>query len=141
MSVLVVPTFAGPSYVQTTTLEGSKYVLQFNFNQRASCWYLDIADSAAVDIYNGIKLVCGIPLFRRCRDPRRPPGDFIVLSSTTDTSPPAYSDLVAGSGRCTLLYVTSDWTALLQTSGGLAAITSLLSSSPIAQGLSVYGST
>ena len=117
MSLLVVPTTSSaPSYVQNTTLEGSSYVLQFDFNQRACAWYLSIADASGVDIYNGIKLSCGMPLLRKCSDVRRPPGELLVLSSTADTSPPGLLELLPGSGRCSLLYCTSDWIAQLSSS-------------------------
>lgn len=140
MTIQVVPTDALglPSYNQTTTFEGRQYVLQFDYNQRCAAWYLSIADSLNVDIYNGIKLVCGLPLLRKCKDPRRPPGQLLVVSSTSDQSPASILDLIPGSGRCQLLYVTSDWVALIA-AGKVAQITAQLTSNVQTSGLSTYG--
>lgn len=104
-------------YTQTTTLDGSTFNLYFQFNQRCQCWYLSVADASGVDIYNGVKLVCGIPLLRKCRDPRRPAGALMVISATSNQAPPGLYDLIPGSGRCTLVYWTADWVAML---GGMA---------------------
>jgi hypothetical protein len=122
--ILVVPTFSDASWSQSTTFEGVKYQLQFDFNQRCSSWYLSLADQDGVDIYNGVKLMCSRYLLRKCRDPRRPPGELLCLSSTNDTSPPTMLDLLPGSGRCTLVYATSDWVSTFQ-SGDVPAIVAL----------------
>ena len=108
MTIQTIPTFSEPFYTEMSTIEGVSYLLSFAYAQREACWYLSIADANGVDIYNGIKLIVGNRLLKKCRDPRRPPGEFIVLSGTTDLSPPGLKDLVAGAGRCTLYYVTSD---------------------------------
>ena len=115
MTVQLVPTDGTglTSYFQSTTFEGTLYVLQFDYNQRCGEWYLSVADNLNVDIYNGVKMVCGLPLLRKCLDPRRPPGALVVLSSTADQSPPSQFDLIPGSGRCVLTYMTSDWVALI----------------------------
>lgn len=138
MTVQIVPTFADPSYRQNTTFEGSSYVMQFDFNQRACSWYLSIADRYGVDIYNGIKLVCGFPLLRKCSDLRRPPGELIVLSSTQDTSPPGMVELLPGSGRCSLLYVTSDWLKTIA-AGGAAGLVAQLAANAQTSSTSSYG--
>jgi hypothetical protein len=124
VSILTVPTWSDPNWQQSTTFEGTKYQLSCQFNQRCISWYLSIADADGVDIYNGIKLSVGPLLLAKCKDPRRPPGDLIVISSTTCTTPPGILDLLPGSGRCSLLYITSDWLAIIQ-SGNAAAIQAL----------------
>jgi hypothetical protein len=140
MTIQLVPVDATglQTYFQTTTFEGTSYVLAFQYNQRCASWYLSVADALGVDIYNGVKLVCGIPLLRKCRDPRRPPGELIVLSSTADTSPPALIDLYPASGRCQLLYVTSDWLALLA-QGQVATILAQLQANTQTSSTSTYG--
>ena len=114
MAILLVPTDStgAPSYVQTSTFEGTQYVLQFDYNQRCASWYLSVADTLGVDIYNGVKLVCNFPLLSKCKDPRRPPGSLFVFSATVDLSPASQWDLLPG-GRCSLVYATSDWMALV----------------------------
>jgi hypothetical protein len=136
--ILTVPTFAYPSYAQTTTFEGTTYGLQFDYNQRCASWYLSVADQNGVDIYNGIKLMTGFFLLAKCKDPRRPPGELLVISTTSDLTPPAQYDLLAGSGRCQLVYITSDWMALLQ-SGQVATIQAQLAANAQASSTSTYG--
>lgn len=115
MTVLQVPTFSDPSWTQATTLEGTRYTLQFDFNQRCASWYMSVADQDGVDIYNGVKLTIGPLLLKKCVDPRRPPGDFLVITSVpANTSPPGMLDLLPG-GRCTLGYITSDWLTVIRT--------------------------
>jgi hypothetical protein len=108
MTIQTIPTTNQPFYTQTTTLEGTAYLLSFTYSQREACWYLSIADSNAVDILNGIKLICSNLLLFKCKDPRRPPGEFVVFSATGDLDPPGLNDLVPNAGRCMLLYITSD---------------------------------
>lgn len=140
MTIQQIPTFSDPSYRQTTTLEGVTYILQFDFNMRACAWYLSIADADNVDIYNGVKLTVGFLLLRKCADPRRPPGDFMVLSSTSDLSPPGMLELLPGSGRCTLVYVTSDWLQQIA-AGNSQALLDQLDANTQASGSSTYGQT
>jgi hypothetical protein len=135
--IYVIPTFALPSYIQQTTLEGITYTLQFDFNQRAASWYLSVSDADGVDIYNGVKLVIGFSLLGKCKDPRAPAGILYVFSSTSDFSPPGQFDLGVGA-RCQLVYMTSDWVALL-TSGQLASILAQLATT--ASTPSTYGET
>ena len=124
MSILTVPTWSDPIWNQSTTFEGTKYQLQCSFNQRCIAWYLSIADADGVDIVNGIKLTVGPLLLRKNKDPRRPPGELIVVSNTTVTTPPGMLELLPGSGRCGLFYITSDWMAIID-SGDVSAISAL----------------
>lgn len=120
MTISIVPFFDPPSFTQSLVLEGSLFQFQFDYNERGACWYMSLADADGVDIYNGVKLVLGFPLLKKCRDPRRPgaqtgttsAGDLIVTSSTSDLTPPSYFDLAAG-GKNRLKYISSDWMALL----------------------------
>lgn len=125
-------------YFQTTTFEGTSYILAFQYNQRCASWYMSVADNLGVDIYNGVKMVCGLPLLRKCKDPRRPPGALYVFSSTSDASPPALFDLFPGSGRCQLVYITSDWLQLIA-DGQVDTILAQLDSNTQTSALSTYG--
>lgn len=149
MTIEVVPTtgsvIAGQQvapnaiWTQSATFEGVTYFLTFQYNQRVSAWYMSIADSAGVDIYNGVKLTCGIGLLRKCADPRAPPGVLMVLSATTDMTPPGLADLLPGSGRCTLRYITSDWVAILAQPGGIAQLQAVLQAETQTGTASTYG--
>jgi hypothetical protein len=137
--IYAIPTFSDDSYLQRTTLEGATYVLAFDFNQRAASWYLSVADLDGVDIVNGVKLVTGFSLLGKCRDPRAPLGVLYVVSSTSDGSPPGQFDLLDG-GRCTLLYMSSDWVAILL-AGGIASLQAQVASNTQASTPSTYGQT
>jgi hypothetical protein len=138
MTIQILPFFSDPSWFATITLEGVPYVMQFDFNQRAYSWYMSIADSNGVDIYNGVKLVTGFSLLAKCKDPRAPPGALFVFSNTSDASPPGLYELIQG-GRCTLYYVTSDWLTLLATPAGLAIVLAQLAANTQTSSTSTYG--
>jgi|GEM_PF-5089243 uncharacterized protein DUF6983 len=136
MTILVAPTANNAFYQIQSTLEGVTFNFSFQFNQRCCCWYMSIADANGVDIYNGVKLICYQALLRKCVDPRAPAGDFLVISATTDDSPPMLNDLLPGTGRCSLLYITSDWLGLMtSTPPGLFQVTNGSSSVPSTESL------
>ena len=138
MSILAIPCFADASWFSTVTFEGTTYVLQMDFNQRVSSWYLSIADAAGVDIYNGVKVVTGFSLLAKCKDPRAPTGAIVCVSSTSDGSPPQQYELLSGA-RCTLYYITSDWVALMQTPACLTQILALAAAGTQNPTTSTYG--
>ena len=145
MTIQAVPPPAQPYVSQTTTLEGVPYLLYWDYNAREDAWYLSIADANGVDIYNGMKLICSAPgsspnfLLFKCRDPRRPPGDFVVISQTLDVDPPGLADLVPGVGRCAILYITSDVIAIAAAGNAAEYIASLEAGTTTGTG-STYGS-
>ena len=104
MTTQVIPTGDDVVYSQTTSLDGVPYLLRFSFNQREQTWWLLLSTGDGDPIYGSVKLVVSFPLFASCADSRKPPGKLIVVSSTTDLSPPGLEDLVEG-GRCQLCYI------------------------------------
>lgn len=138
MTTQLIPFFSDPSWFATVTLEGSNYGLQFDYNERAASWYMSVADANGVDIYNGVKLVTGFSLLRKCKDPRAPPGALFVYSSTPGGTPPGLYDLISG-GPAQLIYITSDWVAILAQPGGLAALQAQVAASATSAGTSTYG--
>lgn len=103
MSLITIPTTNDPFYKQVTALDGVDYTLTFTYDQREDCFYLTIGDATDVDIVRGIKLVCLWPLLLGKVDDRLPQGTLMVISNTTDDSPPGIDDLIDG-GRCELVY-------------------------------------
>jgi hypothetical protein len=108
MSIQTIRTYNIPTWFSTVTLEGTAFILTARYNQRDLCWYLSLADGSAVDILNGVKIVCNRFLLQKSVDPRRPAGDFFCCDPTGNLTPPGLNDLLPGSSRCTLYYVTSD---------------------------------
>jgi hypothetical protein len=138
MTIQTIPTTNAPFYTQTTTLEGTAYLLTFTYSQREDCWYVSIADTNAVDILNGVKLICNNPLLFKCKDPRRPPGELTVYSCTPDLSPPGLNELVPNAGRCQLLYITSDVLALIA-AGNIGTYLAQLQANTTSGTQSTYG--
>lgn len=105
MTAQLVPTYTDTThYSEQVTLDGSPYVLTFDFNQREAAWYVSVGLPDGTRIYDGLKLVCNWPLMHKCSDPNRPPGDLFVLSNSADNSTPGLADLGTG-GRCALYYL------------------------------------
>jgi hypothetical protein len=95
---------------QLTQLEGFEYLLQFMWNDQDLGWYMNLGDQDGNQIASGVRLVCGVSLFRKFTDPRLPPGVFTVENfSGTDADIAAPSDL---QGNFSLVYITSDDIAL-----------------------------
>jgi hypothetical protein len=104
-AIEIVPCDASaPFWSQTTTLDGTPYLLTFRYNSREATYYLCI-DSAdgTVNYAQGVKLVSGIYLLRSTGD--SPPGELIVIPAGTDDRSPTLGDFADG-GRCQLFYVT-----------------------------------
>ena len=148
MAIFTIQTDSLPSYSESVCLEGSNYTIQFDFNQRCAEWYMSIADQDGVDIYNGVKIVCNMPLLRKCKDDRRPgfqsgspyAGDFLCTSSLIGNQyPPSQLDLLPNSGRCALSYITSDWMALLATGQGSAILAQIAAGGTLTSPISPYG--
>jgi hypothetical protein len=116
MTVQVIPTPDGttPFATQTTTLDGVPYLLTFQYSQREDRWFLLLSTVDGSPIYGAVKLVLNWPLFAQCRDTRRPPGQFYVVSNTqSDDSPPGLNEL-APTARCALTYIPiADMEAIL----------------------------
>jgi hypothetical protein len=113
MPAQIIPTSADPFCTQTTTLDGTPYVLTFAFNARAACFYLSLATLDGEPVASGLKLVCQWNLLLKCASPLRPPGMLLVVSNTNDNSTPGLGDLVPG-GRCQLVYLPAANVAALE---------------------------
>lgn len=102
--IITTPDGTTPFATQTTTLEGTPYLLYFTYSQREDRWYLLLSTVDGDPIYGAVKLVPNWPLFDQCQDTRRPTGQWLVLSNSSDDSPPGLNELAPGA-RCVLCYV------------------------------------
>lgn len=105
MTFQVVPTdLALPFWTQTTTLDGAPYLLSFNYNSREQCYYLSIDSVDGLNNYvQGVKLVSNYFLLRPYG--AVPPGEMMVLSSSTVDDTPAKLGELGDGVRCSLLYI------------------------------------
>lgn len=62
------------NYTVTTVLEGASYTFAVRWNGRAASWFFDLYDVNGEIIMAGVRIVLGVILGRRCKDPRKPAG-------------------------------------------------------------------
>lgn len=83
-----------PCWTQTTSLDGRDYQMTFDWNQRMGRWMLRLADQDGVAIRSGMILNVDVPLLQGVVDPRRPPGELVVVdTSGSNDLDPGFSDL------------------------------------------------
>lgn len=105
MSVLLpLRTDSTPFYAFGVALEGVSYNFTFKWNTRGSLWTFDVADGAGVALVSGRRVVVGLPLLARFKDPRLPPGQLVAFDTTGAGVDPGLADLGT---RVTIVY----WTA------------------------------
>lgn len=89
------------------------YILRTMWNERDSCFYLDLYDSGRVPIWLGQRIVVGWRMWNQCVDPRKPPGELMALDSSNkdlDATLTVNSDGTIVSelgGRVRLIYFTA----------------------------------
>ena len=105
-AIIPTPTATQPFWSETVALDGTTYLLTFNYNQRCDCWYLSVGTNDGSDIVNGLKILSNWPLLKHCADNRLPMGEIVCFSTTLDVTPARLADLEVG-GRCQLTYIPS----------------------------------
>jgi hypothetical protein len=96
VSVVALRTYEDPFYTLTVTLDGSDYLFDFRYNQRADAWYFDFGLTDGTILLRGIKVVCNRSLLGRFADARLPPGTLIAFSSTTSNAQPGLLEIGEG---------------------------------------------
>ena len=82
-------------------LDGRSYVFEFIWNERATVWYMTIADSVGTVLLAGIPIVLDYPLISRFASDDLPPGEFQAVDTTGEGTPPTLEDF---GSRVQLLY-------------------------------------
>lgn len=97
-----------PNFDLEVTLEGRTFRLVFYWNTREGYWYMDVYDSADVEVVTSIKVVIDFPLGFRTKNPAKPSGCFFAVDTSGERRDPSY-DPVTGRGdlgdRVVLMYV------------------------------------
>ena len=84
MPVEIIPTLEQtPFFTQRTKLDGRDYILSFKYSDRENRWYVDISDQDGELIVASVKLTLGTLLLGCVVDPRRPPGELMVIHYPT----------------------------------------------------------
>lgn len=90
-----------PAWRQRTPLDGTDYLLDFFWNERASAWYISIFTVDGEPLLLSKKLVCGVPLLARKRwDSRIPPGEIMAVDWNDSIDVPGLENL----GEAVILY-------------------------------------
>lgn len=103
-----IPTSTTPTedtaYSTTVSLEGSDFILRFQYVQRLDHWVLSVATADDSAIVSGVPIVAGVNLLAGCADARRPPGALFLAPGLTT---PGLEGL--GAGRVEeLVYMTRE---------------------------------
>ena len=102
MSTLVLPTLSDGTtdYRFSTTLDGSTYQFQFDFNGRDGFWYFMLLDANGVQLC-ARKVVVGFPLIARFSNTALPPGSIYAVDTSGQQAEAGLTDLGT---RVLLLY-------------------------------------
>ena len=101
MIEILLPSPVVPFFSTRVTLDGSDFVLRFEWNSRNG-WFLGISDQDNVAIASPRKMSPDWPLLMHDTDDRRPAGELILLDSQGAGAKPSYEDLGV---RHRLIYV------------------------------------
>jgi hypothetical protein len=100
-----IPTRTDPRYSIEVELDGTNFVLEFEWNDRATSWFLDVLNEARERLLTGVRIVVGFPLIARYRDSRLPKGDLSAVDTSGLGLDPALEDL---GDRVLLVYTPFD---------------------------------
>lgn len=107
---------AFPSYRVGTAIDGTQYVLDVYWNEIDLAWYMSVFAADGEPIRQGIRIVLGIKLGRRCVDPRFPTGAIVARDLTGAGLDAGRNDLGA---RVQLRYYTAEEIAAERAARGL----------------------
>jgi len=85
---IIVPLFDSPDFKQAVVLDGVNYVLRIQWNTAGGFWSMSVYDANETLIRAGIKLVQWYPLRLQYNDPRLPPGEFVLVDTSTEANLP-----------------------------------------------------
>lgn len=103
--MFLIPTQQTPFWQQTTTLDGTDYLLEFRYNQRENVYYLMIMQPDTTVLAQGIKLVSNYRILQAYASDSLPPGELVAFATGND-SPAGLGELGIGL-RVQLVYVTA----------------------------------
>ncbi len=103
MSTFVIPTATDLArYSIEVELDKTDFRFDFEWNERAGQWSFTISDAQGVALVSGRRVVLGLPLLNRFRDPRLPPGMLTAVDTSDSNLEPGFADL---GDRVLLLYI------------------------------------
>lgn len=99
----LIPTSVTESwYEQTVTLDGTDYLLRFEWCERERRWYMDLETLDGTVLATAIKVCADRPLTQRLTNDVRPAGMLWCIDRTGQGADPDLRDL---GRRCLIMYV------------------------------------
>jgi hypothetical protein len=92
-----------PSFRQELTLDGTPYIIDFDYNSRGQYWSLNWYDRDQNPIRMGLKLVTGTELLEQYVDVGLPPGRLVIIADDGNLNRIEQNDFIEGKKR--LMYV------------------------------------
>jgi hypothetical protein len=84
---------SNPDYQFSTELDGTVYVVQVRWNDRAESWFFSLLTSDEEPLISGSAIVLGSVIGIRSLDTRVPTGTFIVSDLSGENREPGFNDL------------------------------------------------
>ena len=107
MAVQLIPTAQNAFFNLQVSMDGTAYLLTFYYNQRESCYYMTISDTAGNDFVTGIKCLANWPLLHKWSVTGLPPGELLIVSNTGSNDPPPSLGQL-GDGQAFTMFYTSE---------------------------------
>jgi hypothetical protein len=110
MADIILVSKSTPALSQNQTLDGTDYVLHFEWNMRGG-WFMGLADAADEWIFTPRQMTTGSDMLKTVRhDARCPPGKLLIVDLSETDAEPGYEDLVSGTlvdleGNIAVVYV------------------------------------
>lgn len=104
--MISIPFFEYPSFTEELEIDGTTYILKFNWNSRFSFWTISFYDVAQNPIVTGIKIVLNINLLAQFRAYAVPSGELRAVDASGNNRRIAQKDFV--NGRLLLIYASEE---------------------------------
>lgn len=93
------------SFTEIVNLEGSEYVLEFDWNDRVGYWFFALRTEGGELIVSGKRVVTAWPLLKGVPATNRPPGELFAVDFFGEKEAPGFEDL---GNRVGLFYYTAE---------------------------------
>jgi len=80
-------------YYFTTQLDNVTFRLNFEWNDRAGGWFMDVYDASDVLLLSGVRIVVNYPFMNKYRDARLPEGMLEAIDTSDEDLDPGLKDL------------------------------------------------
>lgn len=83
------------AYRNQVVIDGVVLYIDVEYRSRTNDWFVGLLDAALSPIVQGVRVQCGVPLFRGTVDERLPPGFFLAVREGDSSEIPRAGELGA----------------------------------------------